>query len=161
MCFKCSKQRSREEGPWNQPASTFYYCSDSCRYPRCVGSGVGGKVCAEERKCRDADGMRPRYDEEPEWRCRACAKATTEMHRCKECEFTKSPEEFGQSHLHNVRKGNIIQGPKCIQCRQGQGYCLRCGAVFARNHFLPKTWNNAQQRQEDSQKMLELECHRN
>ena len=157
MCLKCSKRRSREEGPWTQPASTLYYCSDICRYPRCSGPGANGKGCKAERPKRDRVGKPLRFDEDRKWRCKACAKAP----KCIECKLTKAPEEFGQSHLNTVRWGTVKDGPKCIECRRGKGYCLRCGAVFARDHFLPKTWNNAQQRQEDSQKMLESECHRN
>ena len=174
----CGKQRCREEGPWNPTNTAHYYCSDNCRYPRCIGQG--GKTCAAERTL--LDGVRLRYDQKPEWRCRACEKLTMPLLCEAGCGVTKPIEAFDTDNVKNWRKGNCrlrcsecrrddkycwrqscitVQLQKCAECSQRQAYCLQagCKAKLPRSHFHKTDLNNAQQRlKKNPSKSVHLQC---
>ena len=149
----CGKQRAQEEGPWNQGSTVHYYCSDTCRYPRCVGHGQ--KKCAARRPL--LHGVRLRYDQDPRWRCPACEELTLDLVCDAGCGETKPADDFDARHVKNWRWGNCQL--KCKVCPRGEEYCSRCKARFPKTHFHKKDLNNAQQRRKKNPgKPVTLQC---
>jgi hypothetical protein len=152
----CGKQRSEEEGPWNQGSKVHYYCSDACRYPRCIGHGQN--TCAAQRPLRHKVCLR--YDQEPHWRCPACEElANGLVCEAGECGETKPQplDAFDPQQVKNWRKGNCKL--KCKVCQRGEEYCSRCKARFPKTHFHKKDLDNAQQRRKKNPgKPVNLQC---
>jgi hypothetical protein len=149
----CGKQRAQEEGPWNQGSTVHYYCSDTCRYPRCIGHGQ--KKCAARRPL--LHGVRLRYDQDPRWRCPACEELTLDLVCEAGCGETKPADDFDARHVKNWRWGNCQL--KCKVCQRGAEYCSRCKARFPKTHFHKKDLNNAQQRRKKNPgKPVTLQC---
>ncbi len=73
-CACCEKEVASRPGQRVDLKCTYAYCSDACRFPRCSGPGANGKGCKAERPNLRRIGRPLRFDEDRNWRCKACQK---------------------------------------------------------------------------------------